>query len=240
MPNPTSPHVVAWYDFGAWPDLGGLPLAGGNVVLGGDLRQGATEGVFVHADQLAPGDIIQLYLADGRRLFYAVEFNKTAPVAGLDMTEVVRSTADESLTLVTASGAPLPPGQGKPGTYSDRRIVWARRLNCDLLESPATPTMNPLPGLREANVGQAEASARDIRRRRIALMLDAIVLWLHILGAVVFIGPQIFLAAVAVPAVRSIEDAQIRQRTMRADHARLRDARRHRPRASSSSPGSGT
>ena len=47
-------------------------------------------------------------------------------------------------------------------------------------------------------------------------MLDAIVLWLHILGAVVFIGPQIFLAAIAVPAVRSIEDAQTRQRTMRA------------------------
>ena len=47
-------------------------------------------------------------------------------------------------------------------------------------------------------------------------MFDAIVLWLHILGAVVFVGPQIFLAAIAVPAVRSIEDAQIRQRTMRA------------------------
>ena len=143
MPNPTNPRVVAWYDFGAWPDLGGLPLAGGNVVLGGDLRQGATEGVFIHADQLAPGDVIQLYLDDGRRLFYVVEFNKTAPVASLDMTEVVRSTADESLTLVTAAGAPLPPGQGKPGTYSDRRIIWARRLNCTLLESPETPTMNP-------------------------------------------------------------------------------------------------
>ena len=47
-------------------------------------------------------------------------------------------------------------------------------------------------------------------------MLDAIVTWLHILGAVVFVGPQIFLAAVAVQAVRGIEDARERQRTLRA------------------------
>src|SRR3990172_6793118 len=42
-------------------------------------------------------------------------------------------------------------------------------------------------------------------------MLDAIVLWLHILGAVVFVGPQVFLAAVAMPAIRNIGDAKLRQ-----------------------------
>ncbi len=42
-------------------------------------------------------------------------------------------------------------------------------------------------------------------------MFNAIVLWLHILGAVVFVGPQIFLAAVAMPAVREIGDAKLRQ-----------------------------
>jgi uncharacterized membrane protein len=42
-------------------------------------------------------------------------------------------------------------------------------------------------------------------------MFDAIVLWLHILGAVTFIGPQIFLAAIAMPAIRSIEDLRVRQ-----------------------------
>lgn len=42
-------------------------------------------------------------------------------------------------------------------------------------------------------------------------MFDAIVLWLHILGAVTFIGPQIFLAAVAIPAIRTVEDVRVRQ-----------------------------
>lgn len=42
-------------------------------------------------------------------------------------------------------------------------------------------------------------------------MFDAIVLWLHILGAVTFIGPQIFLAAIAMPAIRSIDDVRVRQ-----------------------------
>lgn len=42
-------------------------------------------------------------------------------------------------------------------------------------------------------------------------MVDAIVIWLHIVAAVVFIGPQIFLVAVAMPALRSIEDVRARQ-----------------------------
>lgn len=49
-----------------------------------------------------------------------------------------------------------------------------------------------------------------------AAVFDALVLWLHILAAAIFIGPQVFLAAIAVPALRGIEDAQIRQRTTRA------------------------
>jgi copper resistance protein D len=42
-------------------------------------------------------------------------------------------------------------------------------------------------------------------------MFDAIVLWLHILAAVVFIGPQVFLVAVAMPALRSMADVEARQ-----------------------------
>lgn len=42
-------------------------------------------------------------------------------------------------------------------------------------------------------------------------MFDAIILWLHLLGAVVFIGPQIFLAAIAMPAIRTVQDAKVRQ-----------------------------
>ena len=47
-------------------------------------------------------------------------------------------------------------------------------------------------------------------------MFDAIILWLHLLGAVVFIGPQIFLAAVAMPAIRTVADAQTRQTLTRS------------------------
>lgn len=47
-------------------------------------------------------------------------------------------------------------------------------------------------------------------------MFDAIILWLHLLGAVVFIGPQIFLAAIAMPAIRTVADAQTRQSLTRS------------------------
>ena len=46
-------------------------------------------------------------------------------------------------------------------------------------------------------------------------MYDAIVLWLHILSAVAFIGPQFFLAFAAVPAMKTIEDVKVRARAMR-------------------------
>ena len=46
-------------------------------------------------------------------------------------------------------------------------------------------------------------------------MYDAIILWLHILSAVAFIGPQFFLVVAAVPAMRTIEDVKVRARAMR-------------------------
>lgn len=46
-------------------------------------------------------------------------------------------------------------------------------------------------------------------------MTDAISTWLHVLAITIWIGPQVFLFAVAVPAVRSIEDAAQRARVMR-------------------------
>ena len=46
-------------------------------------------------------------------------------------------------------------------------------------------------------------------------LVDAIVLWLHIFAAVLFIGPQAFLFLAAVPAIRSVDDAQSRVRALR-------------------------
>jgi putative copper resistance protein D len=46
-------------------------------------------------------------------------------------------------------------------------------------------------------------------------MGEAVNPWLHILAATVWVGPQIFLFVAAIPAVRSVEDAQQRARALR-------------------------
>lgn len=46
-------------------------------------------------------------------------------------------------------------------------------------------------------------------------MAEAINPWLHILAATIWVGPQIFLFVAAIPAVRTVEDAQARARVMR-------------------------
>ncbi|MEX2245230.1 MAG: hypothetical protein WEC75_00955 [Dehalococcoidia bacterium] len=46
-------------------------------------------------------------------------------------------------------------------------------------------------------------------------MFDAILLFIHILAAALYVGPQVFLAVAAVPAMRTIEDVQQRMRATR-------------------------
>jgi uncharacterized membrane protein len=46
-------------------------------------------------------------------------------------------------------------------------------------------------------------------------MSEAITPWLHLLAISVWVGPQFFLFLAAVPAVRTIEDRQLRARVMR-------------------------
>jgi uncharacterized membrane protein len=46
-------------------------------------------------------------------------------------------------------------------------------------------------------------------------MPEAINPWLHLLAATVWVGPQVFLFVAAVPAIRTVEDAQVRARIMR-------------------------
>jgi uncharacterized membrane protein len=52
-------------------------------------------------------------------------------------------------------------------------------------------------------------------------MYNAIVLWLHILGAVLFIGPQVFLAIAGGPALRTLEDVKQRAATARVMTSRF-------------------
>jgi uncharacterized membrane protein len=46
-------------------------------------------------------------------------------------------------------------------------------------------------------------------------MGDAVNPWIHIFAATVWVGPQVFLAAVAIPAIRTVADAKDRARLMR-------------------------
>jgi uncharacterized membrane protein len=46
-------------------------------------------------------------------------------------------------------------------------------------------------------------------------MAESIVLWIHILAATLFVGPQAFLFMAAVPAMRTIEDVEARARATR-------------------------
>ncbi|MGB2694895.1 MAG: DUF4149 domain-containing protein [Dehalococcoidia bacterium] len=46
-------------------------------------------------------------------------------------------------------------------------------------------------------------------------MGEAVNPWLHILAATIWVGPQFMLFIAAVPAIRSVEDAQARARAMR-------------------------
>ena len=46
-------------------------------------------------------------------------------------------------------------------------------------------------------------------------MGEAVNPWVHIIAATIWVGPQVFLFAAAVPAVRTIEDVQVRARLMR-------------------------
>lgn len=46
-------------------------------------------------------------------------------------------------------------------------------------------------------------------------MVDAISIWLHLLAVSLWIGPQVFLFAAAVPALRTIEDVRQRARVLR-------------------------
>jgi LPXTG-site transpeptidase (sortase) family protein len=127
MPNPEGPTDVAYYDFQNWPGMGGLPGKGGNVVVAGHvdyIRYGPA--VFWDLHTLGVGDRVQIRLKDGSVVEYAIELNKhiadEKATAEELWKDIVASTKDESITLITCTG------QFSAGHYSDRQILWGRRV----------------------------------------------------------------------------------------------------------------
>lgn len=123
MPNPNGPEDVAWYDFSSWPSLGGLPGKGGNVVVAGHVDYiNYGPAVFWDLSKLQPGDLVTIRMQDGSEVSYEVEFNKHIDAAAAPWDEIVKATADESITLITCSGT------FSAGHYNNRQIVWGRRV----------------------------------------------------------------------------------------------------------------
>lgn len=123
MPNPNGPTDVAYYDFSAWDGMGGLPNAGGNVVLAGHvdyINHGPA--VFWDLHALAAGDRVQIQMRDGSIVEYEVVFNKHISADVAPWAAIVAATEGESVTLITCGG------EFSAGHYSDRQIVWARRV----------------------------------------------------------------------------------------------------------------
>lgn len=123
MPNPNGPTDVAYYDFGLHPCCGGLPGAGGNVVLAGHvdyINHGPA--VFWDLHNLRLGDRVQIQMEDGSIIEYAIEFNKYIEVGDADWSSIVAGTAEESITLITCGG------EFSAGHYTQRQIVWGRRV----------------------------------------------------------------------------------------------------------------
>jgi LPXTG-site transpeptidase (sortase) family protein len=123
MPNPNGPEDVAYYDFAQWNDLGGTPGKGGNIVVAGHvdyIRYGPA--VFWRLHELEPGDTIEIQMADGTSATYKVEFNKQVDASSQDWSPIVEATTDESITLITCGG------DFSAGHYSNREIIWGRRV----------------------------------------------------------------------------------------------------------------
>jgi LPXTG-site transpeptidase (sortase) family protein len=134
MPDPTNPDEIAYYDFSAWPGLGGAPGKGGNTIVSGHVDSGTKAckngtvpppctAVFWELRNLRIGDEIEMSVG-GQSFKYRVQTNE--PVSAKDdrWHQIVSSTQQESLTIITCGG------QFNPATreYDLRTVVTALRI----------------------------------------------------------------------------------------------------------------
>ena len=125
MPSPTGPLEVIWYDFSAIPGLGGRPGAGGNTVFAGHLDyHGYGPAVFWDLSDVRQGDEITVRLRDGSEYRYAARSNRVVDPAAASFNEIVATTPEESLTVITCAGDFDP----ATNNYDMRRVVWAVRV----------------------------------------------------------------------------------------------------------------
>ncbi len=125
MPSPDGPEQVVYYNFSALPGFGGSPGDGGNTVLAGHVDyHDYGPAVFANLDDLKQGDQITLRLEDGSQYTYSTQSNRVVDPSSTAFNEIVASTPQESLTLITCAGS----FNSTTSQYNDRRIVWAVRI----------------------------------------------------------------------------------------------------------------
>ncbi|MCJ7490925.1 MAG: class F sortase [Dehalococcoidia bacterium] len=125
MPSPDGPQDVIWYDFSALPGLGGRPGAGGNTILAGHVDyHGYGPAVFWDLRNVKQGDEITVRLRDGSEYKYTARSNRIVDPAAASFNEIVASTTEESLTVITCAGDFDPATRN----YDMRRVVWAVRV----------------------------------------------------------------------------------------------------------------
>jgi sortase (surface protein transpeptidase) len=118
MLAPRGPWVVDWYPYSA------VPGRSGNAVFAGHVDYvGIGDAVFWHLRDLGPGDRIEVQLADGSVLEYAVQFNRVYSAASGPWESLFSPSADtDVITLYTCDGT------FHAGSYNDRRVVRATRV----------------------------------------------------------------------------------------------------------------
>lgn len=117
LDSPEGPMLVAWYGFT------GHPGGGGNAVMSGHVDyHDFGPAVFWELRELLPGHRIEVSLEDGTVVAYEVRSTQHYPVARVPMRDVLATTAEESLTIITCSGT------FANGGYSHRLVLRAVRV----------------------------------------------------------------------------------------------------------------
>lgn len=134
MPDPNGPDDVAYYNFSAWPGLGGAPGRGGNVVLAGHVDSGSKKckngtvdppcaAVFWDVSELRIGDIVEVQVS-GQSYRYRVTTNQPVSAKNGPWNQIVASTAQESITLITCGGD----FNRQTREYDSRQVVTAVKI----------------------------------------------------------------------------------------------------------------
>lgn len=125
MGKPNGRFDVIWYDFGLYANMGGFPgVPRANALFSGhvDYHPNYTA-VFWDLRQLAPGDVIDVYLLDGSLVRYVVQWTSWIPHND-NFARFAVQTGEDILTIVTCIGTFDPTSRN----YSNRFVVRAIRI----------------------------------------------------------------------------------------------------------------